>query len=137
MLPLEELPDEKETLMTPDLLWVAGGGAAGALCRHLISTKCSLRLGTAFPYGTLLVNVLGSLLMGLLGGCWERWGLFPVPGLLIGSGFLGALTTFSTFSMDTFAAFRDGQPGKAALNVALNTILCLGTAAGGFFLIVV
>ncbi len=136
MLPLEELPDAEETLMT-DLLWIAGGGAVGALCRHVVSTKCAFRFGTAFPYGTLLVNVLGSLLMGLLGGCWERWGLFPVPAMFIGSGFLGALTTFSTFSMDTFAAFRDGQPGKAALNIALNTILCLGAAAGGFFLIVV
>ena len=119
-------------------LWVAGGGAIGAYFRFQISAWFASWFGKGFPYGTLFVNVLGSFIMGLLVGAIKMNMVPVIPWHdFIGEGFLGALTTFSTFSMDTFAAFRDGQPGKAALNVALNTILCLGAAAGGFFLIVV
>ncbi len=119
-----------------EVLCVAAGGGLGALCRHGVSLWCADRFGKAFPYGTLLVNVSGSLLMGLLAGCWQRWGAPPVLAPFAGAGFLGALTTFSTFSMDTFAAFRDGQPVKAVLNIALNTAFCFAATAAAFFLIV-
>ena len=94
------------------------------------------RFGKAFPCGTLLVNVSGSLLMGLLAGCWQRWGTSSVFALFAGAGFLGALTTFSTFSMDTLAAFHAGHPAKAVLNIGLNTALCLTATAAAYFLIV-
>lgn len=136
-LPLADVPYGEETLMLPvETLYVAAGGALGALCRHGVSLWCADRFGKKFPYGTLLVNVAGSLLMGLLAGGAQRWGMFPAFTLFAGAGFLGALTTFSTFSMDTFAAFRDGHPVKAVLNIALNTILCLTATAAAFFLIV-
>ena len=86
--------------------------------------------------GTLLVNVSGSLLMGLLAGCWQRWGTPSAFALFAGAGFLGALTTFSTFSMDTLAAFHAGHPAKAMLNIGLNTTLCLTATAAAYFLIV-
>ena len=59
-------------MMPAEMLCVAAGGALGALCRHGASLWCADRFGKAFPCGTLLVNVSGSLLMGLLAGCWER-----------------------------------------------------------------
>ncbi|MFQ8735443.1 MAG: CrcB family protein [Bilophila wadsworthia] len=97
---------------------------------------CADRFGKAFPCGTLLVNVSGSLLMGLLAGCWQRWGTPSAFALFAGAGFLGALTTFSTFSMDTLAAFHAGHPAKAMLNIGLNTTLCLTATAAAYFLIV-
>ena len=94
-------------------------------------------LGKGFPYGTLFVNVLGSFIMGLLVGAIKMNAVPFIPWHdFIGEGFLGALTTFSTFSMDTFAAFRDGQPGKAIANVVVNMVLCLCGTAFGFFLMV-
>ncbi|WP_302552375.1 fluoride efflux transporter CrcB [uncultured Bilophila sp.] len=124
-------------MMPAEMLFVAAGGALGALCRHRVSLWCADRFGRAFPYGTLLVNVSGSLLMGLLAGCWQCWGTSSAAVLFAGAGFLGALTTFSTFSMDTFAAFHDGHPAKALLNMALHTALCLTATAAAYFLIVV
>ena len=88
--------------------------ALGAYCRFQISAWFAAWLGKGFPYGTLFVNVLGSFIMGLLVGAIKMNAVPFIPWHdFIGEGFLGALTTFSTFSMDTFAAFRDGQPGKA------------------------
>ena len=124
-------------MMPAEMLCVAAGGALGALCRHRVSLWCADRFGRAFPYGTLLVNVSGSLLMGLFAGYWQRWGTSSAAALFAGAGFLGALTTFSTFSMDTFAAFHAGHPAKALLNMALHTALCLTATAAAYFLIVV
>ncbi len=114
---------------------VAAGGAAGALCRYAATMLCA-RFVRHFPLGTLLVNVAGSLLMGLLAGYGERCGTFPLPVLFCGAGFLGALTTFSTFAMDTFATFRDGHPTKAAFNILLNVSLSFSGTAFGLFLLV-
>ena len=123
-------------MMPAEMLCVAAGGALGALCRHGVSLWCAERFGKAFPCGPLLVNVSGSLLMGLLAGCWQRWRTSSVFALFAGAGFLGALTTFSTFSMDTLAAFHAGHPAKAVLNIGLNTALCLTATAAAYFLIV-
>ena len=116
-------------------LWVAGGGAIGAWLRFQISAWFAAWFGKGFPYGTLFVNVLGSFIMGLLVGAIAAHTMSAVPWHdFIGEGMLGALTTFSTFSMDTFAAFRAGKPGKGILNVVLNMVLCLCGTAAGFFM---
>jgi CrcB protein len=117
------------------VLAIAGGGAAGALLRYWVSTGVYALIGRGFPYGTLVVNVLGSLLMGFL----YIWLLERIPGgvamrafLLI--GLLGAFTTFSTFSIETLNLMEAGQFAKALLNTVLSVVLCIAAAALGVML---
>ena len=113
-------------------LLVAGGGALGAVCRWGLTA--ALRPLHEFPFATLSVNALGCLLAGvLLGGFGlDRERLSDEPPLALMVGFLGALTTFSTFSTDTLILFRrGGAVGPALLNVALNVVLSLGAVVLG------
>ena len=108
------------------ILAIAAGGAFGSVLRFLVSTWTYNRLGNNFPYGTLLVNVTGSLLMGLLYTLLvERSTLDPVwrAGLLV--GVLGGFTTFSAFSMETLHLMASGEFPKALANILLSVGLCL------------
>ena len=108
-------------------LAVAAGGAVGALLRYWASLASHSLLGTGFPYGTLVVNTLGSLGMGFLSVILlDRLGLGPEWRAAVLVGLLGAFTTFSTFSMETFYLVETGARLRAAGNVALNVVLCLG-----------
>jgi CrcB protein len=114
------------------VLLVAIGGAAGAAARFLVTKASATHLGTAFPYHTLFVNVLGSFLLGVITGL--ALGRVAVPEtvrLLVGVGFCGAFTTFSTFAVETLV---DRSVQAVILNVALNNILSIGTAALGLYL---
>jgi CrcB protein len=82
-------------------LAVAGAGALGAPCRYLLEAAISRRTETGFPWGTTAVNLLGSLLLGLLAGLREFHGLHADVVTVAGIGFLGAFTTFSTFAVET------------------------------------
>ncbi len=108
---------------------IALGGALGALSRYGLD-RWAARFGSVFPLGTLLVNVLGSFALGLIAALAAagRVPLLDQPDLRAGLtvGFLGALTTFSTFSGQTLEAWRLGNPGLALANVALNVTLALG-----------
>ncbi len=114
------------------VLAIAAGGAIGALLRYWISTAVQGRTGSAFPYGTLTVNVVGSLLIGFL-YIWliERMAAGPAVRAFLLVGVLGAFTTFSTFSIETLNLMESGQLGKALVNVLASVIVCIGAAGLG------
>ncbi len=108
-----------------DAALVAVGGAAGALARWLLSDQVQRALGPFFPWGTLAVNVLGSLLLGFvataaLQGFFTRW-----QRLLLATGFAGGFTTFSTFSYETYRLLAEYRLLHAAANIAANVALGL------------
>jgi len=110
-----------------NLLAIAIGGSLGAIMRYLTSTSVHSLFGTDFPYGTLTVNVVGSLLMGFVSILLlERFMLAEFWRPIIIIGFLGAFTTFSTFSMETFNLIEAGEMAKAFINIFINVLFCLG-----------
>lgn len=116
--------------------FIALGGAIGACSRYLMSEFCVLLFGRGFPYGTLTVNVVGSFIMGLLIAAFESEILATEPWRqVIGLGFLGALTTFSTFSMDNVLLMQQGAFFKMGLNILLNVVLSISAAWIGFQLL--
>lgn len=105
---------------------IAIGGAIGACLRFALNEWTLHLFGRAFPFGTLLVNILGSFVIGLLYGLLITEQIAPNPWrIFIGIGILGAFTTFSTFSMDTVLMLQQGAFIKAMLNVLANLVLCL------------
>jgi len=117
------------------LLIVMLGGSFGAVARFLLSTKVTEKFGAAFPYGTLSVNVIGSFVMGLLAMILvERLALDPLLRLGIFVGFLGAFTTFSTFSMETLNLFEQGNHLRAISNMFLSVVLSVTAVWLGVFI---
>lgn len=118
-----------DSIVMGQTLAIAAGGALGALLRFWSSNWTYGLLGRAFPYGTLAVNVVGSLLMGFC-YAWlvERSSLGPEWRALIMVGFLGAFTTFSTFSIETLNLLEGGAVLKALLNTLLSVVLCVAAA---------
>lgn len=105
-------------------LLIAVGGAAGALLRYWTSNLTHLILGRDFPWGTLTVNVTGSLMMGLLYVfLLERMNVGPEVRAALIIGLLGAFTTFSAFSIETLNLFEAGEVLKAGANVVLGVTL--------------
>jgi len=108
------------------LIAVGFAGFFGAVLRYLVGGWVHRLLPATFPYGTLTVNALGSLMLGALFQlAVERTALAPELRVVIGVGFLGAFTTFSTFSLETMNLLREGSYTLAGLNVATNLVLCL------------
>jgi len=114
------------------VLAIAAGGAIGALLRYWTSIAVHSRLGMAFPYGTLAVNILGSLLMGFL-YIWliDRMTAGPALRAFLLIGVLGSFTTFSTFSIETLNLMEAGHPGKALANILVSVIVCVVAAGLG------
>ena len=109
------------------------GGAAGALCRFGGNIAIMDMIRGPFPLGILVINVAGGFLMGLLQGAIKR-SSSPHTLLynLLGTGFLGGFTTFSTFSIDTFHLYASGSVMSAALNIILNACLAIAAAGIGY-----
>jgi len=107
-------------------IWVGIGGFAGSVARYWLSALVQARFGTGFPFGTLAVNVLGCLAIGVLAGLGEgRMPLPPETRALLLVGLLGGFTTFSAFGNDTIDLARAQQLPLAVLNVAAQVALGL------------
>lgn len=123
------------TVLTGALL-VGLGGFFGGMARFWVSMQIARRLGEAFPWGTLVVNASGALLVGLLAGAAAgQGGAFEselVRDIAI-IGFLGGYTTVSSFSLQTLGLAMDGKTSEAILNVTGSAILCLLAVSIGFF----
>ena len=119
------------------ILLVAGGGCIGAVARHLVVVSTHHH-APGFPLGTLLVNTLGSLLIGLLAIVLPALVATDSAAyalrLLLVTGMLGAFTTFSAFSLDTLLLIEHGHWGRAVVNVLVNVTLCLALAALGMWI---
>jgi CrcB protein len=112
------------------------GGGLGAALRHGINLASARAFGTGFPYGTLLINITGSLVMGLAaayfafkGDASQHWRLFLTTGIL------GGYTTFSTFSLDAALLYERGEVGPAAVYVLASVALSIAGLFAGFALV--
>lgn len=117
-------------------LYVAIGGAFGAMGRYGLMSLIGRRMGDAFPYGTLAANVLGSFAMGALVAMLARY-LPPMQHelrALLAVGFLGAFTTFSAFSLDVVVLYERGQWAAAAAYIAVSVVFCVAALALALYL---
>ncbi len=109
-----------------NLIYIAAGGAIGAVARYLVTELMHAMCGRSFPYGTLTVNIVGSFLIGLLSMLILQRLLAVEPmRLFLLTGILGAFTTFSTFSLETLNLFNEGKMLFAGMNITLNLLGCL------------
>ena len=113
------------------LLLVALGAVVGAPLRYLVDRFIQARHDTIFPWGTLAVNVAGSLILGFLAGAAAAGRLNPVIFTVLGPGFCGALTTYSTFGYETLRLAEDGSRLLATANIAINLFAGLSAAFVG------
>jgi CrcB protein len=125
---------ENRTLMT--ILVLALGATLGAAARYYVTLWMEARFGAAFPYGTLLINVLGSFLLGAFITLSSEWSTIgPELRLLVATGFCGSFTTFSTFSNETLFLLTSGSYLSAVLNVVGSVLLGLLGAVLGVVLV--
>lgn len=121
--------------MTPLVyVWVALGGALGSAFRYMLSNLVGRFAGEAMPWGTLLVNLLGSFVIGWFAVATTSGGRVaatPEFRTFVMVGLCGGFTTFSSFSLQTLALFQDGAPIRASANVFLSLALCLGSVWAG------
>ena len=116
------------------LLAVAGGGALGAVARYLVFIAAGHVLGAAFPFGTLIVNVVGSFAMGALTEIMALvWSASTQTRLFLVVGFLGAFTTFSTFSLDFVVLYERGRLLLCALYVGASVVCSIGALFFGMW----
>jgi len=119
----------------PPLLLVMAGGAVGAGLRYEVGHLALRGLGPAFPWGTLIVNLVGGFLMGVLAGMLARHGANGEPArLLLGVGVLGGFTTFSAFSLDAWNLIERGQIGLALGYALVSVVLSVALLFAGLTL---
>ena len=116
------------------LIGIALGGAIGAVARYQVSVVVLQRWPHTFPWGTLVVNVAGCLAIGLLAQAAHHGWVSPSARMFLGTGLLGALTTFSTFGYETVVCFQEHGARLALANVAANIVLGIAAVAVGLWL---
>ena len=105
---------------------IALGGATGSVLRYWMSNGIHIFMNGSFPYGTMAVNILGSLIIGTLYVLlYERFDVSPEWRALLIIGVLGGFTTFSSFSVETMNLIEAGEPFKAGMNIILSVSLCI------------
>jgi CrcB protein len=113
-------------------IWIALGAIVGASARYFLSVLIARDFASAFPYGTLLINITGSLILGFfLVFSTERALLDPKWRLLVAVGFCGSYTTFSSYAFESFALMEQGQWLLSGLNIVGSNALCLAAVLGG------
>jgi fluoride exporter len=128
-----------ESRQEPSMIyfWVAVGGAIGSMARLWLGVKVTLLTGLAFPWGTILVNIIGSLVIGFVATLTGPNGRVAVPvnaQAFVMVGLCGGFTTFSAFSLQTLELARDGRLMHAGANIMLSVVLCLTAVAFGHWL---
>jgi len=113
-------------------LFIAIGGAMGALLRYAISGMTYKYLDGVFPWGTLSVNLIGAFAIGFLWGLSEKIIISPDFRSFVFIGIIGSFTTFSTYSLETFNLFRDGEIKLALSNILISNILSIALVLVGF-----
>jgi len=117
------------------ILLVGIGSFIGGVCRYLLSMLLQSKSASAFPYGTLLVNLIGCLLIGILFGVFDRTNVSNEWRLLLITGILGGFTTFSAFSGETYNLIKTGNSGLAILYIALSVVLGISLTFIGAWII--
>lgn len=117
--------------MTGVWLGLAAAGAVGAPCRYLVDSAIGERSPGRFPWGTFVVNMTGSLLLGLITGAALYRGFPATPRIILGAGFCGAYTTFSTWTFETVRLLEERAPGAAFANALGSLAVGLGAAGIG------
>ena len=114
-----------------EILWVGLGGFVGANARYLLGLWVATRYGTTFPLGTFIINITGSFILGLIMGLLDAHVLAPAVRLALGIGFVGAYTTFSTFTYETMRLIESGSLLLATANVVGSVALGMFAAVAG------
>jgi fluoride exporter len=120
-----------------EMIWVAIGGAVGSLARFLLNKWVSDSVGAVFPYGILLINVVGSLIIGLAAGFLAQPktpSVVAIVAPLVMVGLCGGFTTFSSFSLQTWQMIQAGEWLRVVINIVLSVGLCLAATGIGFWI---
>jgi CrcB protein len=117
-------------------LWIGLGGALGSVGRAWLAVTVARITGPQFPWGTILINIVGSFVIGFFGTLTASGSRFPVPAdarAFVMIGICGGFTTFSSFSLQTLELARDGRMAQALGNIGLSVTLCLSAVAAGHY----
>lgn len=116
------------------LLWISLAGALGTATRYLVNLWATQRWGTSFPYATMIVNVTGCFAIAVvMHVAATRASFSPTLRLALTTGFMGGLTTYSSFSFETVRLAQEGARRAAVLNFAITTVACFAAVLLGLF----
>ncbi len=111
------------------------GGAIGTLLRFVIYQLADRHLNQSYPWGTLIVNLLGSFLIGVLWSYFDKSNISPAMRVFLFIGILGSFTTFSTFAFDSLSLAQEGAFRVMAMNIILTNVLGIGLCFVGYYLV--